>query len=75
MGPSLKKGDKVYLLRKNIKTKRLSNKLNFKKLGLFEILEKIGDVNFKLRLLETNRLYLVFHILLLKLVLSNILNS
>ena len=48
MGPLLKRGDKVYLLRKHIKTKRLSTKLDFKKLGLYEILEKIGPVNFRL---------------------------
>jgi len=33
----LKEGDKAYLLRKNIKTKRLSDKLDHKKLGPFEI--------------------------------------
>lgn len=65
-GPSLQKGDKVYLLRKNIKTKRPSNKLDFKKLGPFEILEKIGDVNFKLRLPVTSRLHPVFHVSLLE---------
>jgi hypothetical protein len=48
IGPLLKKGNKVYLLRKNIKTKRPSNKLDFKKLGPFEIIEKIGSINFKL---------------------------
>jgi hypothetical protein len=37
--PPLKKRDKVYLLRKNIKTKRLNTKLDFKKLGLFRISE------------------------------------
>ena len=47
-GPLLEKGDKVYLLRKNIKIKRISNKLDFKKLGLFEVLEKIGSVNFRI---------------------------
>jgi hypothetical protein len=65
-GPSLQKGNKVYLLRKNIKTKRPSNKLDFKKLGPFEILEKIGDVNFKLRLPKTSRLHPIFHISLLE---------
>ena len=64
--PSLEKGDKVYLLRKNIKTKRPNGKLDFKKLGLFEILEKIGLVNFKLRLPPTSRLHLVFHVSLLE---------
>jgi hypothetical protein len=59
-------GDKVYLLRKNIKTKRLSSKLDFKKIGLFEILEKTGLVNYKLRLLEGSKLYLVFYVSLLE---------
>ena len=51
IGPPLKRGDKVYLLRKYIKTKRLSTKLDFKKLGLFEVLEEVGPINFRLRLL------------------------
>ena len=48
---TLKKGNKVYLLWKNICTNRLSNKLDFKKIGPFEILEKISIVNYKLKLL------------------------
>ncbi len=69
----LKEGDKVYLLRKNIKTKRLSTKLDFKKLGLFRVTEKIGAVNYRLRLLAYLRLYPVFYVLLLELVLEDIL--
>jgi hypothetical protein len=64
--PPLKKGDKVYLLRKHIKTQRPSTKLDFKKLGLFEIIEKIGLVNFRLKLLDKSRLHPVFHVLLLE---------
>ena len=67
-GPRLKKGDKVYLLRRNIKITRPSDKLDYKKIRLFEILEKIRLVNFKLKLLETIRINLVFYALLLKLV-------
>ena len=33
----LKEGDKVYLLRRYIRTRKPSNKLDFKKLGLFKI--------------------------------------
>jgi hypothetical protein len=66
MEPPLEKGDKVYLLRKNIKTKRPSTKLDFKKLGPFEILEKIGPVNFRLKLPEDSKLHPVFHISLLE---------
>jgi len=50
--PKFRKGDKVYLLRKNIKTQRPSNKLDFKKIGPFEIEEQTGKVNYKLRLPE-----------------------
>jgi hypothetical protein len=67
MGPTLKKGDKVYLLRKNIKTLRLSDKLDNKKIGLYEIDEVIRLVNFRLRLLKHMKIYLVFHIALLEL--------
>jgi hypothetical protein len=36
-GPRLKKGDQVYLLRRNIKITRPSDKLDHKKLGPFKI--------------------------------------
>jgi len=61
-----KKRDKVYLFRKNIKTQRPSNKLNFKKIGPFEIEEQIEKVNYKLRLLENIQIYPVFYIFLLE---------
>jgi hypothetical protein len=57
---------KVYLLRRNIKTKRPSSKLDFTKLGPFEIEEKKGPLNYKLRLPEGTRLHPVFHIALLE---------
>ena len=69
VGPSLKEGDKVYLLRKNIATKRLSNKLDYKKLRLFKIIKIKSLVNYYLKLLKTIKIYLVFYISLLKLVL------
>ena len=62
----LKKGDKVYLLQKNVKTKRLSDKLDHKKLRLFKIKEVKRPVNFELKLLATIQIYLVFYISLLK---------
>ncbi|OHF04349.1 hypothetical protein CORC01_00201, partial [Colletotrichum orchidophilum] len=37
----------------NIKTKRLNNKLNYKKLKLFKIIKKVLLINFKLKLLNT----------------------
>ncbi len=66
-GPRLKKGDKVYLLRRNIKTTRLSDKLDYKKIGLFEIKAKIRKVNYRLKLFKHMRIYLVFYVALLEL--------
>ncbi len=66
--PAFKEGDKVYLLWKHIKTKRLSTKLDFKKLGPFKVLNKVSLVNYKLQLPKDSRLYLVFYVLLLELV-------
>jgi len=65
--PTLKKGDKVYLLRKNIKTKRPSDKLDNKKLGPFEIKEVKGPVNYELRLPKSMNIHPVFHVSLLEL--------
>jgi len=64
--PEFKKRDKIYLLKKNIKTQRPSNKLNFKKIGPFEIEEQIGKVNYKLRLPENIQIHSVFYVSLLE---------
>ena len=63
---TLKEGNKVYLLRRNIKTKRLSNKLNHIKLKPFRILKAKKSVNFKLNLSTLMRIRSIFHIFLLK---------
>jgi bifunctional DNA-binding transcriptional regulator/antitoxin component of YhaV-PrlF toxin-antitoxin module len=65
----LKEGDKVYLFRKNVKIKRLSDKLNYKKLRLFKINKKIKFMNYKLKLLKIIKIHLIFHMSLLKLTL------
>jgi hypothetical protein len=66
MEPTLKKGDKVYLLRRNINTKRPSDKLDHKKLGPFKISEVVGPVNYRLELPQTMNIHPVFHISLLE---------
>jgi hypothetical protein len=73
MEPMFKKGDKVYLIRRNIQTKQPSTKLDHKKLGLFKIKKVIGLVNYELVLLKTMNIYPVFHISLLELVLPGVL--
>ena len=65
-GPTFKRGDKVFLLRKNIKTKRPNSKLDHKKLGPFEVIKKMGPVNYELRLPKSMRIHPVFHISLLE---------
>lgn len=65
-GPTLEEGDKVYLLRRNIKTKRPSEKLDWKKLGPFKIEKKVSKVNYRLTLPKKMRIHPVFHISLLE---------
>ncbi|OHF04591.1 hypothetical protein CORC01_00062, partial [Colletotrichum orchidophilum] len=48
----LKKRDNIYFFYYNIKTKRLNNKLNYKKLKPFKINKKVLLINFKLKLLN-----------------------
>src|SRR3954447_4978757 len=42
--PDFKEGDKVYLLRRNLRTKRPCEKLDSKKLGPFMVLKKLGKL-------------------------------
>ena len=65
-GPDLKEGDKVQLLHKNFKSRRLSKKLDHVKLRLFRISRKITEVNYKLDLPVKIKIYLVQHVAILK---------
>jgi hypothetical protein len=71
--PTLKKKNKIYLIRRNIQTKQPSIKLDHKKLGLFKIKRIIRLVNYELVLLKTINIHLVFHILFLELILLGVL--
>jgi hypothetical protein len=73
MEPIFKERDKIYLIQRNIQTKQLNTKLDYKKLGLFEIKRVIGLINYKLVLPKTINIYPVFYISLLKLVLLGVL--
>jgi hypothetical protein len=61
-----RRGIEYTLLRKNFKTQRPSDKLDFKKLGPFAIKKVIGLVNYELKLLRTMEMHSVFHISLLE---------
>jgi hypothetical protein len=66
-GPRLERGDKVYLISRNLRTKRPSRKLDFKKIGPFKVDERISDNNYRLSLPATMRIRThVFHISLLE---------
>jgi hypothetical protein len=61
-------GDMVWLMRKNIRTTRPSQKLDVKRLGPFKILEVVGEskMAFKLELPPRIRIHPVFHASLLE---------
>ena len=56
----------MYLLRKNININHPSDKLDFKKLGLYKILRKKNHLNYQLELPEGSKLFDTFHISLLE---------
>ena len=58
----------MYLLTKNLKTRRGTKKLDYVKVGLFLVDEVRGKLNYKLKLPRDARIYLVFYISLLELV-------
>jgi len=64
--PQLKKGDKVYLLTKNLKTRRPSKKLNYVKVESFLVKEAKEPINYKLDLPKDAKVFLVFYISLLE---------
>ena len=64
--PPFKKGDQVWLLRRNVKTTRPSDKLDYKRLGPFIITDKVGKAAFRLQLPPSMKIHPVFHVGLLE---------
>ena len=58
---------KIFLLTKNLKTKKISEKLNYVKIDSFFIKKQKKSVNYKLNLFLNIRIHLIFYVLLLKL--------
>jgi hypothetical protein len=65
--PRFRERDLIYLLRRNIKTTRPNNKLDYKKFGPFKIKRNIKNINYKLYFLLTIKIYSIFYIFLLEL--------
>src|SRR3954471_13498595 len=63
--PPLKEGDKVWLLRKNITSKRSNKKLDYKNLGPYPIRRKLSEEIYKLNLLKHLGIHPTFYVLLL----------
>jgi len=66
MTSQLKKKNKVYLLTKNLKIKKKSKKLNHVKIESFFIKAIKRSINYELDLLKNAKVFIVFHISLLK---------
>ncbi|KZT62760.1 ribonuclease H-like protein, partial [Calocera cornea HHB12733] len=65
--PKFQPGDLVWLLRRNIRTTRPSDKLDFRRLGPFKILQRIGNLAYHLELpTHMKRLHPVFNVNLLE---------
>ena len=69
--PDFKVGDKVWLSRKGLPTRRPSDKLDERRIGPFKIIDKINNVAFKLELPNTLKTHPVFHVSLLEPHVSN----
>ena len=56
-----KPGDKVWLSARNIQIKQASRKLGPRQLGPFTVVERVGDLDYKLSLPPQLKLHPVFH--------------
>jgi hypothetical protein len=59
-------GDKVWLLRRNLKTRRPSDKLDYCRLGPFRVSTKVNEVAYRLDLPSSMKIHPVFHVSLLE---------
>ena len=69
--PNLVRGQKVWLLRRHISTRRPSSKLDVRRLGPYPIIGPIGKFAYKLMLPSSMKIHPVFHVSLLELQVAN----
>jgi hypothetical protein len=65
--PRFRERNLVYLLRRNIKTIRPNNKLDYKKFGPFKVKRNIKNISYEFHFSLTIRIYPIFYISLLEL--------
>ena len=56
----------MYLLTKNLKTKKINKKLNYMKIDSFFVKQQKKSINYELNLFSNIRIHSIFHISLLK---------
>jgi hypothetical protein len=59
-------GDKVWLLRRNLKTRRPSDKRDYRRLGPFRVSKQVNEVAYMLDLPSSMKIHPVFHLSLLE---------
>ena len=64
--PDFQIGDKVWLNSTNLRTARPARKLDYKRVGPFTVLEKVGTRSYRLELPRTMKVHPVFHVSLLE---------
>ena len=64
--PDFSVGDKVWLDARNLRTERPAKKLDYKRVGPFQILEKVGTRSYRLDLPSTMKIHPIFHVGLLE---------
>ncbi len=64
--PNISVGNKVWLLRRNLKTRRPSDKLDYRRLGPFRVSKQVNEVAYRLDLPSNMKIHPVFHVSLLE---------
>lgn len=64
--PPIQIGDQVWLLRRNLKTHRPSDKLDYRRLGPFLVTKQVNEVAYRLELPTSMKIHPVFHVSLLE---------
>ena len=70
-GPTFERGNKVYLLTKNLKSKRPTSKFDHVRIGPFEVEKQTSKVNYQLKLPAKAQIHPNFHVPLLEPALKN----